>query len=206
MLELGGMELNRLPVSDLTWVKDLIYFDGPLLSQFRHARNGESYLYYWCDCDENVNRWMVLRVSEDDLKRLLSRLIPLGEIIPKGSQDDFVYIVDLDGRGEVVKVRLLGVEAVPPAYTPEAGAFLDTADARIPVVANMPDNTTKDTIWNAYPVASETVFGGLFKSYNSQVGNLQPIVRRAKRGTSLTATFGSPTDITYTEQLSETVS
>ena len=125
MLKIKGTELNALPIVDLEWVQDLENFDGPLLSLFKHRRQGDSYLYYWCDCNKEVNRWMVLRVSETNIIRLINRLIPLDQVIPKGCQDDFVYFVDLDGDSKEKKVYLQGVDAIPAKYIPVQGAFLN---------------------------------------------------------------------------------
>ncbi len=44
MHDLKGATLEALPVVDLEWSRDLLYFDGPLLSAFRHRRHGDSLL------------------------------------------------------------------------------------------------------------------------------------------------------------------
>src|SRR5690348_10319881 len=85
--------LPRLPIRDLEWVRDLVYFDGPLLSEFRSS-NGDTYLFHWCDVDDGANRWMVFRVSRPDLVKYLFRRYPLRRLIDE-SQDGFVYIVDI---------------------------------------------------------------------------------------------------------------
>jgi len=122
MIELDAMTLDKFPVAGLCHVRDLIHFDGPLLSLFRHP-NGEPYLYYWCDCDETANRWMVLRVDEASVLRLTYRITPLGEVIPFGSRDDYLYFLDL-GPDDSVKPYLAMPANVPAAYRPAAQAFL----------------------------------------------------------------------------------
>ena len=62
MIPITGMHLESFPIADLRRSRDLIYFDGPLLSVYEHT-NGEKYLYFWCDADEKVNRWMILRIE-----------------------------------------------------------------------------------------------------------------------------------------------
>jgi len=123
MNELVAMPLERFPVTQLKHVRDLIYFDGPLLSEFRH-KNGESYLYYWCDCNEQANRWMVFRVSEATLLRLTERILSLGEVIPRGSRDDFVYFLDMFSDGSI-KACLVMPEAIPVDYLPAPSTFLE---------------------------------------------------------------------------------
>jgi hypothetical protein len=75
--------LTALPMGGLRHVRDLIYFDGPLLSHFKHPK-GDDYLYYWCDCDEQANRWMVLRVTETSILWLTSGRWTLDTVIPNG--------------------------------------------------------------------------------------------------------------------------
>lgn len=124
MLKIQGSVLEFLPVVDLERVRDLEYYDGPLLSHFRHRRKGDHYLYYWCDCNETVNRWMILRVGEASIIRLVNRFVPLDYVIPKACQDDFVYFVDMDSDGLADKVTLCRLAAVPEIYVPAEGAYL----------------------------------------------------------------------------------
>jgi hypothetical protein len=124
MIELTGQKLPTLPVLGLKKVRDLEYFDGPLLSHFAHE-HGDHYLYYWCDSDERVNRWMMLRVNETNIIRLVNRYLPLDQVIPGACQDDFVYFLDLDAQGKVIAVFLTPGNQVPEEYTPEPGAYLD---------------------------------------------------------------------------------
>src|SRR5258707_791299 len=120
MKPLGGITLPTLPISGLRRVRDLIYYDGPLLSHFEHA-NGDDYLYYWCDCDESTNRWMVLRVDESSILRLINRFVPLDYVIPGGCRDDFVYFVDIGSDSAIVAASLLNVARVPEDYVPDKG-------------------------------------------------------------------------------------
>ena len=63
MKEIGGFTIPDFPISGLKHIKDLLYHEGPLLSQYSHP-SGDTYLFHWCDCDDLRNRWMVLRVNE----------------------------------------------------------------------------------------------------------------------------------------------
>jgi hypothetical protein len=125
MIALRGIEIPSLPISGLHKVRDLDAFDGPLLSHFRH-HSGDDYLYYWCDCDDSTNRWMVLRVTESNILRLVNRVVPLDFVIPSGAKDDFVYFIDQDSHGRAARVFLVLKENVPPEYTPQGGSRLPT--------------------------------------------------------------------------------
>lgn len=127
MKTIEGIPLPVLPVTGLIKVRDLVYFDGPLLTQYVHP-NGDDYLKYWCDCDQIANRWMILRVNEASVLRLINRFVPLDYVIPKGCRDEFVYIVDESASKS--KVNLVRLENLPSDYLPEAGAFLDKPKTR----------------------------------------------------------------------------
>jgi hypothetical protein len=129
MISLPGQHLKGLPITGLLKVRDLEYFEGPLLSHFRHER-GDHYLYCWCDCDEKANRWMVLRVSETSIIRLVNRFVPLDQVVPKACQDDFVYFVELDSAGSVAETVLCLNEQIPEVYLPEPGVYLDSEIAK----------------------------------------------------------------------------
>lgn len=63
-------------------VCDLIDVDGPLLSLYTDARN--NWLYLWCDTDRvKVNRWMLFKVSREDLILFFRRQVSLRELITR---------------------------------------------------------------------------------------------------------------------------
>lgn len=125
MRELDGARLPALPISGLERIRDLERFDGPLLTHFRHRRRGDNYLYYWCDCDDVTNRWMILRVSETNIIRLANRFVPLDFVVPNACQDDFVYFEDIGRDGRPTSVTLTQLECIPSDYVPVQGAYLD---------------------------------------------------------------------------------
>lgn len=116
MINLPGVKLPELPVSDLEWVSDLEYFDGPLLSHFVHPR-GDHFLRYWVDCNATVTRWMIARVNENHVIRLANRLESLDKVLPSQCQDDFVYFVDTNKKGEQAVV-LIQLQSIPGEYVP----------------------------------------------------------------------------------------
>jgi hypothetical protein len=123
----SGTILPALPLSGLKRVRDLLYFDGPLLTEYVSS-SGDNYLFYWCDCDESVNRWMVLRVSEANVLRLVNRFVPLDFVIPAGSKDEFVYLIDNSYSGNrTSSVKLVSLTDIPESYKPERGAYLEVA-------------------------------------------------------------------------------
>lgn len=125
MRALPGVQLKRLPVSGLTRVRDLAHFAGPLITEYAHPL-GDRYLFYWCDCDESADRWMVLRVSESNILRLEHKIFTLDQVIPDAGQDDFVYFVDEDKALDLAAcpASLTLKASIPDDYRPAKGAFL----------------------------------------------------------------------------------
>ena len=122
MLRLSGERLGCLPIPSLKWVEDLEYCDGPLVSHFTNGRGGD-FLRYWVDVEDNITRWMIVRVSENDIIRLANRVESLDMVLPVKCQDDFVYFVDSNNSGDQV-VRLVYLGKIPDAYTPDKESFL----------------------------------------------------------------------------------
>lgn len=126
MNELLTVPINKSPFEGLVHERDLIAFDGPLLSLFRDP-NGEAFLYYWCDCGEVANRWMVLRVAESTLVRLINRAIPLDAVIPFGSSDGRIAFLDIAGDGST-QAYSASPSAIPESYRPSPGTFLEDSE------------------------------------------------------------------------------
>lgn len=113
--EFFAISLARLPV-DLEFVRDIEEFEGPLLSEFRSS-DGETFLYHWCDCDERANRWLVFRVSRQDLFRYLAGRVSLRSLIQE-RRDGFLYVVDLDGDATLLSAWLVDADKLPENYLP----------------------------------------------------------------------------------------
>lgn len=121
MINLNGSDLQQLPLKKLKWQRDLIYFEGPLLSEFTSS-NGEKYLKYWCDCNEKYNRWMLFRIKEEDRLRLVLGEIPLIDCIQEKT-GAFVFFID-EGESEY-KYQLVDLCDIPSEYLPEKDAYLN---------------------------------------------------------------------------------
>lgn len=118
-----GVALTHLPIRGFERVRDLEYFEGPLLTEFRNE-SGERYVASWCDRDDRVHRWMVFRVSMHDLALYRRGQISLREFMYR-SRDDFMYLLDVDGEGTHVKVSLVTLDELPESYEPETDSFFD---------------------------------------------------------------------------------
>lgn len=104
-------------ISKLKHRTDLIEQDGPLLSLYYNDK-GDYYLFYWLDCDDNVNRWMILRVDTKTLYEYLKQEKTLLQVI-KNPSDNFVWITDIDNNGKQIYTQALPSTSVPEDYLPE---------------------------------------------------------------------------------------
>lgn len=116
MENLRGINIDTLPLKDLTKVSDLVYFDGPLLSHYL-SPGRDNYLYHWVDVDDNFNRWLIFRVSSDRLQAFVNKRISLYKIITE-PDDHFVYKVDIDPNFENQNVMIVYPENIPDTYLP----------------------------------------------------------------------------------------
>lgn len=115
------LKLNFLPVRGLKKVRDLEYYEGPLLSEF-HSETGAIYLYSWCDQLETGHRWMVFRVTLRDLTLYIHGRLSLHKLITEG-EEGFVYFVDLDTHGDILDVYFVPIEEIPKDYIPSHDSF-----------------------------------------------------------------------------------
>lgn len=102
---------------------DLIEQDGPLLSLYYNEK-GDYYLFYWIDCDERANRWMILRVDNKSLYEYLDREKTLLQVV-KNPSDNFVWITDIDSNGAQVSTLAMPVSSIPLDYLPGEDSWFD---------------------------------------------------------------------------------
>jgi len=108
----------------LTHVSDLLYYDGPFLSEFV-GPTGESYLAAWTDADDAVNRWLLVPVQEAELvafKRGHQTLRALVLAAPT------VLLFDLDNDLACACSVLVASADLAPEYLPPVGSILARLD------------------------------------------------------------------------------
>ncbi len=68
-----------------TYICDLLYLEGPVLSLLRDAQR--NWLYLWCDTDgERMQRWLAFPVSRADLVAYLTKAAPLLSLLYAADQ------------------------------------------------------------------------------------------------------------------------
>jgi hypothetical protein len=116
----GAIKISALPVV-LHYVRTLEALDGPLLAEFQ-SDAGDTFLYYWCDRDKNINRWLVVRTPTQDLTRYLVRDTTARDLILH-CRDGFVYLVDADKAYTPRDVFFIAVDSLPIIYIPTERSY-----------------------------------------------------------------------------------
>lgn len=110
-------------ISKLKLRANLIEQDGPLLSLYYNDK-GDYYLFYWLDCDDGANRWMILRVDIKTLYEYLDKDKTLLQVI-KNSPDSFVWITDVDNNGTQINTQALPFASIPSDYLPDEDSWFE---------------------------------------------------------------------------------
>ena len=74
--------MNKIKSLEFKFIKkgDLIYQDGPILSHFVNNLN-QDYFFYWVDCDDKFNKWMVFPVTKKELVDFFNKKLSVLAII-----------------------------------------------------------------------------------------------------------------------------
>ncbi len=118
-----GASLIETPDLELTHVRDIEEYEGPLLSEFR-SKSGDTFLYHWADCDRGagVTRWVVVRTPRQDLNQYLVRAITLRDVILR-CHDQFVYLFDTDADEHVCASYFVRTAQLATDYVPGADSY-----------------------------------------------------------------------------------
>ncbi|OQY47046.1 MAG: hypothetical protein B6242_06045 [Anaerolineaceae bacterium 4572_78] len=140
-------------------VADLIYIDEPILSHFKDEKNN-SYIYYWCDIDEEHDRWLVVRIDDNYLALYLNGNISLRQVILM-PMDKFLYYVDVDEDGNHEHVYRINTNIIPESYLPETDSCYDddviVAGIEIPMDKPVPASTDNDMSSELVGMIEETL-------------------------------------------------
>ena len=113
------IKLPRIPneIISLEKVRDLIYCDGPLLSEYK-SKSGETYLYLWSGVEENShNNWLLFRVTKRDLLRYLLGKITLLDLV-RNLQGGMAYVVEIDCDLNKKAIYFVPKDEIPQDFLP----------------------------------------------------------------------------------------
>lgn len=120
---LQGNIITSLPYKELKKVYDLIYFDGPLLSHFKDAKD-QNILYLWVDNNDELNRWLIFKVSDFSLYKYLKNIDSLRNLVLDQSEE-FIFTADVDQDLEYSNINLFSKDEynLLGDYIPEDGVM-----------------------------------------------------------------------------------
>jgi len=127
MRQLPGARLDWFPYDGARHERDLLAYDGPLVSLFRTPA-GEPILYVWVDVDESANRWLVLRVSERNLIRYTEGRRSLRDLVMNPAERS-LCVVDRDRSFSISAQSIARPQNLPQEYVPAEDSFLETDEA-----------------------------------------------------------------------------
>lgn len=122
MINLIGSKI-KFNFDNFIHVSDLIYVEGPLLSDYVNER-GDHYLFYWVDADNEYNRWLVFRIDITTIQDYLNKKIAFNKVIANAN-DGFVISVDVSDDLAYYNKKLVLVNDIPLDYLPEIDSYYD---------------------------------------------------------------------------------
>lgn len=120
MFKIDGVEINGRSLPKFFWNADLVYFDGPLVSLYRHEF-GLDVMVFWVDSDKVNNRWASIEVSRDNLRGYLNGKTSLKTLI---LQSESVYFYQTGSRGRRSKITKISTLSFPREYLPDDDSYL----------------------------------------------------------------------------------
>ncbi len=121
MEKLIGYSRKDFPYKDLTKVSDLLFYEGPILSHFRD-NDGNNYLFHWVDYDSQFNRWIVFKITEEQLYNYLRSVTNLRDVLMEQSRE-FVTVVDIDKNLSYKNISLIELKDLNKTYIPDANSY-----------------------------------------------------------------------------------
>lgn len=153
-------------ISNLYLKTNLIEQDGPLLSLYYNDR-GDYYLFYWVDCDDKNNRWVIGRTDPRSIQKYLMKETTLYNIICNLT-DCFVWITDIDNDGRQTYTGAIGIKDLPEDYLPAKDSYFEFDNKE-----ELLSNVTLDK----YEVSVPNNEKGLFSTIASKMGwRLSPAI------------------------------
>ena len=121
-------------------IGDLIYFEGPLLSLFLDRNNPDTYyLYKWADCNETINRWLVIQLNSVSLRNFFFKEISLRNLL---LNSPLTYVLGIDNTLIEKEIIVCATTDLPEIYLPKENSlfseekYTDFASTFKTIIAN----------------------------------------------------------------------
>lgn len=113
--------IDKRVFSEHSWITDLIYFEGPIVSLYKGGQE-QDFFYYWCENTDVANRWLVIPVDRDEITRYVSKELSLYSLIVSCP---IVTLIDTANDGDVMIAYSLTNSSLPDSYIPPRDSFFD---------------------------------------------------------------------------------
>lgn len=112
-------------VPGLEWLRDLQWFDGPLVQLFRSPR--ALYVVHWCDVEDGAHVWLVAEVIQDDVTRYEAGTVSLRDLVtrPRGGVLFAFWAVGTIDYRAPVKVQALRPSESKADWIPGPESFFN---------------------------------------------------------------------------------
>ena len=134
MMKIRGSRLSASALNKHTYICDILYLDGPILSLFTDKK--QNWFYLWCDTDsETKDRWLLFPVRRADFVGYLNQSIALRALIETADTRWMLDVSQIDpgdqseigsiSRDSYRFLRAVGAEDIPGDYWPAADSYFD---------------------------------------------------------------------------------
>ena len=124
MLEVNGRNIDGLPFDKLRIVNELLSFqDEPLLLHLSDENNNDI-VSYWVDLDDECTRWLLGKVTKEELYLYLSGNKSLRDLFVHISSD-YLFLVDylVDDSITIKSIKLISSKLIVDKYYPKENSF-----------------------------------------------------------------------------------
>jgi hypothetical protein len=106
-------------------IRDLIWFDGPLVSHFISPEDTD-YVFYWSDLDKDkgIDKWIITPVNEHTIERYIERQVTLKDLM-LGTLNGIAFSADVDKNHNYCEVYAFSIDTIDPSYLPEDDTYND---------------------------------------------------------------------------------
>jgi hypothetical protein len=111
-------------------IGDLLFFEAPYVSLMRHLPTDALFCFYWATVGVDYHRWMVFRVDESLVERLIEQQLSYRDFI-LNDLDNVLLLMDIaveSGEPKYKIHRVLPKRETDKRYLPASTAFFDEAD------------------------------------------------------------------------------
>lgn len=111
-------------------IGDLLFFEAPYISLMRHLPTDALFCFYWATLGTDYHRWMVFRVDESLVERLIEHQLSYRDFI-LNDLDHVLLFMDISiesGEPKYKIHRVLPKREIDKSYMPSSSAFFDETD------------------------------------------------------------------------------